>query len=209
MSCDAGTCRQHLCISALSAELTGLSALQAGAMMLPVGLLQTICSPLAGIISCDRWTPKIPAIAGIAFSAVGYYLSSLLSLNTEPPLIYLSLCLRGVGLGIIFTPLMAYVMNEFYERKWYRLPGFLHWSGRSEVVLGWHILSDPDQPNLLPHGGLRGIDRCIHTAICGAYSFSWCLYFSGCRGNFARGGYTIFFSTSNKYFQTGICKCCQ
>jgi DHA2 family multidrug resistance protein len=88
----------------------GLSALQAGAMMLPVGLLQTISSPVAGIVG-DRWTPKIPAIAGIVLTALGYYFSSLLSLDTEPPLIYLSLCLRGVGFGIIFTPLMAYIMN--------------------------------------------------------------------------------------------------
>ncbi|HOX52835.1 MAG TPA: hypothetical protein PKY05_15230, partial [Fibrobacteria bacterium] len=31
-------------------------------------------------------------------------------LQTESPAIFLSLCLRGVGLGIVYTPLMSYAM---------------------------------------------------------------------------------------------------
>jgi DHA2 family multidrug resistance protein len=85
----------------------GYTALQAGAMMLPVGLLQAIFSPIAGVIG-DRLSPKIPALLGCGCLLIGYYLSSFLSLDTETPLIYLSLCLRGIGLGIVYTPLIAY-----------------------------------------------------------------------------------------------------
>ncbi|HNY30041.1 MAG TPA: DHA2 family efflux MFS transporter permease subunit [Fibrobacteria bacterium] len=87
----------------------GYTALQAGMVMLPVGLFQSVFSPLAGVVG-DKLSPKIPAVAGLLLLATGYWLNSSLSLQTESPAIFLSLCLRGVGLGIVYTPLMSYAM---------------------------------------------------------------------------------------------------
>jgi len=82
----------------------GYSALQAGSVFLPVGIIQGFMSPVAGRIS-DKFNPKTPIMLGVTILAISFFLNSKLSYLTEHHFVMTSLYLRGFGMGIIFTPL--------------------------------------------------------------------------------------------------------
>ena len=84
----------------------GYTALQAGAVFLPVGVIQGMMSPLAGKFA-DKYNPKVPMIIGVFALGFSFILNSRLSFLSEHNFIMLSLYLRGFGMGIIFTPLSA------------------------------------------------------------------------------------------------------
>jgi DHA2 family multidrug resistance protein len=80
------------------------TALQSGAVFLPVGIIQGSIAPLVGITS-DKTNPKILLFMGIAFLALSFYVNTSFSFMSEHPSVMLSLYLRGLGMGMIFTPL--------------------------------------------------------------------------------------------------------
>lgn len=80
------------------------TALQSGAIFLPVGIIQGFVSPVAGIVA-DKFNPKIPILIGILLLVISFYLNSDLSFLTEKSFIMSSLYIRGFAMGIIFTPL--------------------------------------------------------------------------------------------------------
>ncbi|MCX5778878.1 MAG: DHA2 family efflux MFS transporter permease subunit [Elusimicrobia bacterium] len=82
----------------------GYTAYQAGLVFLPVGILQGIVTPVAGMMS-DKWDARGPAMVGIVLLAVSFYLNSTMSLFSEHTQIMLPLYLRGVAMGLLFTPL--------------------------------------------------------------------------------------------------------
>ncbi len=82
----------------------GYTAVQAGAVFLPVGIIQGFMSPVAGKVS-DVWSPKIPMILGVVVLGFSFWLNSQLSYLTEHSFVMASLYLRGFAMGIIFTPL--------------------------------------------------------------------------------------------------------
>lgn len=84
----------------------GYTALQSGAVFLPVGIIQGAVSPLVGIFS-DKTNPKIPLLIGIGLLASSFFINYHLSFMTEHSFIMFSLYLRGLGMGMIFTPLSA------------------------------------------------------------------------------------------------------
>ncbi len=82
----------------------GYTAVQAGAVFLPVGIIQGSMSPLVGFLS-TKTSPKIPIIFGIVLLAFSFYINSNLSFLSEHDFIMTSLYIRGFAMGIIFTPL--------------------------------------------------------------------------------------------------------
>ena len=82
----------------------GYTAVQAGSVFLPVGIIQGCMSPIAGKIS-DKFSPKAPMVLGVTILAISFILNSELSFQTEHHFIMTSLYMRGFALGIIFTPL--------------------------------------------------------------------------------------------------------
>ena len=82
----------------------GYTAIQAGAVFLPVGIIQGIMSPISGFVSA-KINPKIPIIVGLAMLALSFYLNSELSILTEHNYIMTSLYIRGFGMGIVYTSL--------------------------------------------------------------------------------------------------------
>jgi len=82
----------------------GYTAVQAGAVFLPVGIIQGMMSPIAGKIS-DNFSPKTPMVLGVIILGISFVLNSQLSYLTEHSFVMTSLYLRGFALGIIFTPL--------------------------------------------------------------------------------------------------------
>ncbi|MEI8113122.1 MAG: DHA2 family efflux MFS transporter permease subunit [Bacteroidia bacterium] len=82
----------------------GYTAVQAGSVFLPVGIIQGMMSPIAGKIS-DKLSPKIPMIVGVIVLGFSFVLNSQLSYLSEHNFIMTTLYLRGFAMGIIFTPL--------------------------------------------------------------------------------------------------------
>jgi DHA2 family multidrug resistance protein len=94
----------------------GYTAFQAGSLFLPVGLLQAIMAPTAGMLS-DRINPKILAGIGLALLAFSLYLNSTLSLFSEHHQIMIPLYIRGIGMGLIFTPLTSIALSNVPRNK--------------------------------------------------------------------------------------------
>ena len=94
----------------------GYTAIQSGAVFLPVGIIQGIMSPIAGSAG-DKINPKIPIVLGVVLLAISFYLNSSLSYLTEHSFVMLSLYIRGFALGILFTPLSAVSLSEVPREK--------------------------------------------------------------------------------------------
>jgi MFS transporter, DHA2 family, multidrug resistance protein len=101
------------------------TALQAGAVFLPVGILQGAISPLSGLLG-DRTNAKIPITLGIVLMAFSFYLNSKLSFLSEHNFIMLSLYLRGFGMGLMFTPLSSIALLEIPREKMAQASGLFN-----------------------------------------------------------------------------------
>lgn len=93
----------------------GYTALQAGLFFMPVGVIQGVASPLAGKLM-QRISPKVFIISGVLLMASSFYMNFFLSFLTEKWYIMVSLYLRGLGMGLLFAPLLtlslANIRNE-------------------------------------------------------------------------------------------------
>jgi DHA2 family multidrug resistance protein len=94
----------------------GYTALQAGSVFLPVGIIQGFIAPISGRIS-DRFNPKLPIIFGVLLMAFSFYLNSKLSFLSEMKAIMISLYVRGVGMGLMFTALSTIALIEIPREK--------------------------------------------------------------------------------------------
>jgi len=103
----------------------GYTPLQAGLVFLPVGIIQGVSAPLAGIFS-DRFTPKIPAFLGTILMAFTFYQFSTLSLYSESAEIMPPLYLRGLAMGVLFAPLTTLAISEITHQKMAQASGLLN-----------------------------------------------------------------------------------
>ena len=94
----------------------GYTAVQAGSVFLPVGIIQGIMSPISGKVA-DKVNPKIPILIGIALLAFSFYNNSFLSFLTERSYIMVSLYIRGFAMGLLFTPLSTISLLEIPREK--------------------------------------------------------------------------------------------
>jgi DHA2 family multidrug resistance protein len=97
-------------------NILGYTALQSGMVLLPVGILQAICGPIAGLVS-DKVNPKIPIIAGIGLFTISFFLNSRLSIFSEHAQIMMPMYLRGIAMGILFSPLSALAMSDIARHE--------------------------------------------------------------------------------------------
>ena len=103
----------------------GYTPLQAGLVFLPVGFLQGLVSPLAGFFS-DRYNPKIPLILGLLLMAYTFYQFGFLSYLSEKGDIMLPLYLRGIAMGILFTPLLTISISEIPNHRMAQASGLMN-----------------------------------------------------------------------------------
>ena len=94
----------------------GYTALQAGSVFLPVGIIQGIIAPISGRIS-DKLNPKLPGIAGVILMAFSFYLNTKLSYLSEIDTIMISLYIRGLAMGLLFTSLSTVSLLEIPKEK--------------------------------------------------------------------------------------------
>jgi DHA2 family multidrug resistance protein len=103
----------------------GYTPLQAGMVFLPVGFLQGLVSPLTGIFS-DRYNPKIPLVLGILLMAYTFYQFGFLAPVSEKRDIMLPLYLRGIGMGMLFAPLITVSISEIPVQKMAQASGLVN-----------------------------------------------------------------------------------
>jgi DHA2 family multidrug resistance protein len=103
----------------------GFTAFQSGSLFLPIGFIQGIMAPLAGFLS-DKVNPKIPAMIGIVLLAVSLFINHFLSLFSQTQSVMFSLYLRGLGMGLIFTPLSALSLSEIPREKMAQASGLFN-----------------------------------------------------------------------------------
>ena len=94
----------------------GYTALQSGAVFLPVGIIQGFMSPVSGWFS-DKISAKVPIMVGVGLLVFSFYLNSELSYLTEHSFIMTTLYLRGFAMGIIFTPLSTFSLATIPHHK--------------------------------------------------------------------------------------------
>ncbi len=94
----------------------GYTAIQAGAVFLPLGFIQGVVAPLAGIFS-DKINPKVPIIIGALLLSLSFWLNGSMSYLTEKSYIMMTLYIRGLSMGIMFGPLTAIALIEIPRHK--------------------------------------------------------------------------------------------
>ena len=103
----------------------GYTALQAGLVFFPVGIIQAIMSPVAGKMT-DKLNPKIPILIGIVLTFFSMYLYKNLSLSSEYDQIIIPLVIRGFGLGFMFIPLSTIAINDITKEKMAQATGMFN-----------------------------------------------------------------------------------
>ena len=103
----------------------GYTPFQAGLVFLPVGILLGLTAPLAGIFS-DKYSAKIPSVIGLALLAVSLYQFSFLSQWSEYWQIMIPLYIRGVAMGMIFSPLTTIAISEITNQKMAQASGLIN-----------------------------------------------------------------------------------
>ena len=118
----------------------GYTAVQAGSVFLPVGIIQGIMSPVAGGIA-DHTNPKIPIMLGVVLLGISFYINSFLSFLTEHDFIMISLYIRGFAMGILFTPLSTISLSEIPREKMAQASGLTNTIRQLGGSLGVAILA--------------------------------------------------------------------
>ena len=89
----------------------GYTATQAGMTFIPRGIIQGIISPIAGRMS-QKIDARILIFTGLILMIISFYMNTQLSFLTTEWFVILFLCLRGAGMGILFTPLLTISLNN-------------------------------------------------------------------------------------------------
>jgi DHA2 family multidrug resistance protein len=118
----------------------GYTALQAGSVFLPVGIIQGITAPIAGRIS-DKMSPKLPGLIGVIILSLSFYLNTKLSYLSELHYIMISLYLRGFSMGLIFTSLTTVSLLEIPKEKMAQAAGIANSIRQLGGSLGVAILA--------------------------------------------------------------------
>lgn len=118
----------------------GYTALQSGAVFLPVGIIQGAIAPVSGWFS-DKVSAKVPIIAGVGLMVISFYMNSQLSFLTERPFIMTSLYLRGLGMGLMFTPLTTLGLLTIPREKMAQASGISNTIRQIGGSLGVAVLS--------------------------------------------------------------------
>ena len=93
----------------------GYTAIMAGSVFLPVGLIQGVLSTCSGFLT--RYVkPLFIAVTGILVMTLSFYFASRFTLHTTHAQIMLVLYLRGFGMGLTFAPLNDFSLMNLSQR---------------------------------------------------------------------------------------------
>jgi DHA2 family multidrug resistance protein len=141
-------------------NIMGYTALQSGLVLLPVGIIQATTGPIAGYLS-DKVNPKVPIVTGIILFALSFFLNTKLSIFSEHAQIMLPMYMRGVAMGILFSPLSALAMAEISRRQMAQASGLTNVVRQVGGSFGVAILQTLLTQRIVFHNATAGtgIDR--------------------------------------------------
>ena len=94
----------------------GYTALMAGSVFLPVGIIQGVLSAVSGYVT--RYVkPLLLVAAGILIMALSFWLASRFTLHTTHRHILFVLYLRGFGMGLTFAPLSLFSLKNLTQQE--------------------------------------------------------------------------------------------
>jgi EmrB/QacA subfamily drug resistance transporter len=135
-----------------------LDPLSAGSILIFQPIVMAIGSPFAGRLS-DRIEPRIVASIGMALTAVGLFVLTLLHVNTPLEFIIADLVLIGLGLALFSSPNTNAVMSSV-EKRFYgvasgtlgtmRLTGQMFSMGIAMLIFAIHIGHTQITPEYYP-----------------------------------------------------------
>lgn len=133
----------------------GYTPLQAGLVFLPVGLLLGITAPFAGMFA-DRYDARVPIALGLTLLGWTVYRFSSLTLFTERPDIVLPLYVRGVAMGLLFSPLTTVAISEISNRNMAQASGLVNVIRQIGGSFGVAIFGTILTRRTILHAGLYG-----------------------------------------------------
>lgn len=93
----------------------GYTAIMAGGVFLPVGIIQGVLSTVSGYVT--RYVkPLLLVTAGILIMALSFWLASRFTLHTTHRHILFVLYLRGFGMGLTFAPLNLFSLKNLTQQ---------------------------------------------------------------------------------------------
>lgn len=97
-------------------NISGLSAIQTGLLLLPQALLTGMMMPLSGFLF-DKIGARWLSVIGLSITAYSLYLTHFLDVNTSFSTIISWLLLRAVGIGMVMMPVTTAGMNTVEMKK--------------------------------------------------------------------------------------------
>ncbi|MEJ2185861.1 MAG: DHA2 family efflux MFS transporter permease subunit [Gemmatimonadota bacterium] len=98
---------------------------QAGLVFLPVGLLLAVTAPFAGMFA-DKFDARIPVVLGMLLLAFSFYKFSALSMFSMKAQVLFPLYLRGVAMGLLFSPLTTIAISDIPNRQMAQASGLIN-----------------------------------------------------------------------------------
>jgi MFS transporter, DHA2 family, multidrug resistance protein len=147
----------------------GYTAILAGSVFLPVGIIQGFTAPLAGLYS-HKINPKILIIGGALLLSLSFFLNSLMSYLTEHNFIMVTLYLRGVAMGMMFSPLTMVAMLDIPREKMGQASGLINVIRQVGGSFGVAILTTILTTRMTYHSqifgeGLQGNSPAYHSVL--------------------------------------------
>lgn len=106
-------------------NVLGYTAFQSGLVFLPVGILQALFGPISGFLY-NKINPKIFVMLGIILFAESFFLNTQLSIYSEHAQIVLPMYLRGIAMGILFSPLSAMALLDIKRHELAQASGLMN-----------------------------------------------------------------------------------
>ncbi len=94
----------------------GRSEVDSGLLLLPGALVIGVVMPVSARIA-ERFGPRTPTLVGLALTAWFMWMYRKLDVNTSTWHVLYPTLVRGVGLGLLVTPVMTAAMNAVPTRK--------------------------------------------------------------------------------------------
>src|SRR5262245_1844539 len=131
-------------------SLRGLSALQAGLVLLPATLVTLIALPVSGMVM-DRFGPKWSILIGLVGLGLASYLLSGLTLATPAAVIQLWLVGRSIGFGFAYQPANVIALSDIPRAKLARGSSFFNVMRQVATAFSTSFLATYIKDRSVPH----------------------------------------------------------
>ena len=101
-------------IPLMANTVLGLTPLDGGLMLMRMTVAMPVGALLGGF-ACQRFAPRVPAIAGLALTAAGFAMMSAWELDIADPMMTAHLATAGLGFGLLIAPIALAAVNSVGE----------------------------------------------------------------------------------------------